>query len=751
MLWIALFFFLSGLCSIVYELVWLRLAMAKFGVTTPLVSIVLSVFMAGLGAGSWIAGWAMRRYGDRIRFSALRLYGLMELLIGISALVVPLEFALGSRLLEKMASQVSMSSGTFYLLSGPWLALTLIPWCACMGATIPVAMFAIRRSLGNPTQRSFSFLYLANVIGAVGGACLAPALIEIYGFHGTLRTGAILNALIFVLALAVSFASQKTAASASAASESPAGPAILGTAGRSALVLLFTTGLTTMGAEVVWIRLYTYFIGPVVYSFALILATYLTATFLGSMVYRVWSRRQRGQESPLLWISLAFFGLLPLLTADTRLFLNNELRVILGVAPFAGIIGFLTPMLVDRWSGGDPDRAGRAYAVNIVGCILGPLLAGFILLPLFGEHTSMLLLAVPWFGVAFLGGKRKEAGEAQRGAGWQSITAAVLLAASLAIFAYSKDYEALFPNGVVLRDGTATVIAAGEGMDKRLLVNGFGMTMLTPITKMMAHFTLASLTTPPRNVLIICFGMGTTFRSAMSWGLPVTAVELVPSVPALFTYYHPDGAPLLASPRAHVVIDDGRRFLDRSAEKFDAIIIDPPPPTEAAGSSLLYSRDFYVLAKQHLAPGGILQQWFFFGDDADRAAVTRSLMDVFPYVRVFQSMWGDPSFHFLASDSPILERTATDLVMRTPPAAMKDMMEWGPAKTPEEQYELLLSRELSPQRLIARSPRTPDLDDDHPINEYFHIRQWFPELMNGHGAPEAGKIATDSSHRSNDH
>src|SRR5580658_5024805 len=155
MFWIA-FFFLSGLCSIVYELVWLRLAMAKFGVTTALVSIVLSMFMAGLGAGSWIAGWATRRYGDRIKFPALRIYGVIELLIGISALMVPLELAWGSRWLEQMAGQVSISSGIFYLMSGAWLALTLIPWCACMGATIPVAMLAIRRDPRRESQRSFS-------------------------------------------------------------------------------------------------------------------------------------------------------------------------------------------------------------------------------------------------------------------------------------------------------------------------------------------------------------------------------------------------------------------------------------------------------------------------------------------------------------------------------------------------------------------------------------------------------------------
>ena len=94
-------------------------------------------------------------------------------------------------------------------------------------------------------------------------------------------------------------------------------------------------------------------------------------------------------------------------------------------------------------------------------------------------------------------------------------------------------------------------------------------------------------------MLIICFGMGTTFRSAMSWSIPVTVVELVPSVPKLFTYYHPDGGPVLASPWAHVVIDDGRRYLERVPQKYDAIIIDPPPPVQAAGSSLLYSREFY--------------------------------------------------------------------------------------------------------------------------------------------------------------
>jgi len=223
--------------------------------------------------------------------------------------------------------------------------------------------------------------------------------------------------------------------------------------------------------------------------------------------------------------------------------------------------------------------------------------------------------------------------------------------------------------------------------------------------------------------------MGTTFRSAMSWGIPVTVVELVPSVPKLFLYYHPDGAPLLASPQGHIVIDDGRRFLDRSSEKFDAIIIDPPPPLEAAASSLLYSRDFYYLVKQHLTPNGILQQWLFGGDNVDRAAVTRALTEVFPYVRVYQSMDGERNFHFLASMIPIPKFTAAQLVARTPKAAIQDMMEWGPAQTPEEQFGLLVSQAFPAEVLISRAPHAPALQDDRPINEYYWLRKNYPRLM----------------------
>ena len=152
-------------------------------------------------------------------------------------------------------------------------------------------------------------------------------------------------------------------------------------------------------------------------------------------------------------------------------------------------------------------------------------------------------------------------------------------------------------------------------MQKRLLVNGVGMTHLTPITKMMAHLPLAFRAAPPAHgTLVICLGMGTTLRSALSWQAPATAVELIPSVVELAPYFHADARQLFASPLARIVVDDGRRFLARSSDLYDVIVIDPPPPVYAAGSSLLYSMEFYAAARQRLAEHGILQQWIPAGD-----------------------------------------------------------------------------------------------------------------------------------------
>jgi spermidine synthase len=274
---------------------------------------------------------------------------------------------------------------------------------------------------------------------------------------------------------------------------------------------------------------------------------------------------------------------------------------------------------------------------------------------------------------------------------------------------------------VVRRDYTATVISFGEGMDRHLLVNGIGMTVLTPITKFMVHLPLAWHQTPPHSALVICFGMGTTYRSAMSWNIDTTVVELVPSVTKVFGYYHADAARFVNATNGHIITDDGRRFLKRTAEKFDVIVVDPPPPVQAAGSSLLFSKEFYELAKQHLKPGGILQMWFPGDDEVETAqAVLRSFSESFPHVRCFESVagWG---MHMLGSMEPIEAFSASELAARMPENARRDLLEWNPDTDAPAFIGLVLQREYSVSASLNPNAAI-QVTDDRPFNEYFLLR-----------------------------
>ena len=82
--------------------------------------------------------------------------------------------------------------------------------------------------------------------------------------------------------------------------------------------------------------------------------------------------------------------------------------------------------------------------------------------------------------------------------------------------------------------------------------------------------------------------------------------------------------------------------------------------------------------------------------------------------------WGE---HFLASNGPMNRYTAAQLAARVPPAAARDMLEWGPATTVESQFERMLSGEIPLRKLIDADPGAPALTDDRPVNEYYFLRR----------------------------
>jgi spermidine synthase len=717
-----LLFFLSGFASLVYQVVWTRMAFASFGIITPVLSTVLSVFMLGLGAGSLAGGAFIGPLVRKTNLSAAYFYGLTELIIGIGAFAVPYLFAFSARLLLPTGA---MNSSAYLGLSAIALAISILPWCFCMGTTFPF-MMAYVREIAPDNAKSFSFLYLANVLGAMTGTfATAFALIELFGFHATLRIAAAGNFTIAVVSAvlgsrAPGVSDVKTGGETSFPAASKAETSFF------INLVLFTTGFVSMAMEVVWSRAFTIVLKTQVYSFASIVFMYLLATFVGSLAYRTHLRLNKVLRLQSLFALLAIAGFIPVIINDTRIINQNtgyvfdvtSIAVILAsICPLCGLLGYLTPRLIDDYSAGSPKRAGIAYAVNVLGCILGPLVAGYLLLPNMGQGRALILLSLPL--CAFWLASAKSQPPIPR-------LATGVLAAGAFIWAafYSFDFDAwvlrVLPGSEIRRDYVATVTSSGTYRERKsLLVNGFGMTSLTPITKFMAHIPIGLHEHRPKSILIICFGMGTTYRSALSWNINTTAVELVPSVVDAFGFYHADARQVRQNPHGHVVVDDGRRYLARCGKKFDIIIVDPPPPVEAAGSSLLFSREFYDLAKEHLEPDGILQMWDPDGPGPMTDAILRSIYESFPHVRLYLSCegWG---FHMLGSMQHIPSLSPEQVAAKMPPSARADLLEWSDTPNLAEYLSRVLNNQLP---IILNLNPNIRITDDRPFNEYFILRQ----------------------------
>lgn len=732
MLWYFFFFVVSGFCSLVYQVTWLRVAMAAFGVTTPSISIVLSVFMAGISIGSWGGGCLVSRFHKGGIRTFMLLYGCAEIAIAFSGFIVAPLLRVGHEVLLKTGS--AWGSGQYYVVSSVVVSLVLLPSCICMGATFPLAMAAVRCSHNEQSETSFSYLYVSNVLGAMAGCLLSAfVLIELLGIRGTMHVAAVFNLIIGASALIISYAKSSIAG---LPHHVPLMKSPQRTKRQTELyMMILLTGVSSMAMEVVWTRQFVPFMGPVVYTFAAILSVYLGANLFGSLLYRKYFRRNFFSSGRFSWevvsVAAGVVSLLPLVTTDYRLpmpsnILGNSIRLLLGIGPFCALLGILTPGMLDRASDGDPRRAGFAYSLNTFGCIIGPLLAGFILLPMFGERWGLLLLSMPLTiaGVISLRSDSETAMHFSQRCVFRAVLALVLMSF---IFVETKGYEQMYPDGEVRRDYTATVLATGSGMNRQLLVNGYGMTFLTPITKAMVHLPVASLGIQPRNGLVLCLGMGTSYRSMLSWGITSTVVELVPSIPELLPSFHKDGAQMLRAINGHIVVDDARRYLERSSEQFDVIIVDPPPPIEAAASSLLYSVEFYDSVIRRLSEDGIFQQWIPLGmqsgmEPVVAAAMVKTLLKVFPYARMFYS-YDSFGVHILASKKPIHYENSDQLAAKFKGKAREDFLEWGPCHTLQAQLDQLLIQEVSPRQLIDQVPFAPLITDDHPLNEYFLLRR----------------------------
>jgi spermidine synthase len=147
------------------------------------------------------------------------------------------------------------------------------------------------------------------------------------------------------------------------------------------------------------------------------------------------------------------------------------------------------------------------------------------------------------------------------------------------------------------------------------------------------------------NVLIIGYGLGATTETILKME-DVRKVTLVEISNTLIKNLKkmPFFNEMLTDSRIDLIIDDGRRFLLRTQEKFDLILIDPLKTTTSYSNNL-YSHQFFELAHQHLNPGGVFMVWM----DENRV-MPKTVLSVFDQIRVYNLKVYN--FFCLASEAP---------------------------------------------------------------------------------------------------
>jgi len=277
-------------------------------------------------------------------------------------------------------------------------------------------------------------------------------------------------------------------------------------------------------------------------------------------------------------------------------------------------------------------------------------------------------------------------------------------------------------------DELATVdTVGGPAKDRRLLIGGVGVTSLTVDTKLMGYLSKA-LRPQARDFLVIAFGMGSTYRSALELGMRTDAVELSPTVPSRMPVFFPDASSYLHHANGRVITSDGRNYVRLARDRYDLVAVDPAPPIESAGSVVLYTREFLTEGKARLRPGGVFLLWVPYALPMDDLkAHVRTFHNVFPHVSLMLSPGGHGMFMF-GSEAPLQFTDQGILQVLGNPAAMRDLAD-SPDYPPTDGLGWVRAVRhaewLADERVTAFTGPGPEITDDRPRSEYFLWRRAF--------------------------
>jgi predicted membrane-bound spermidine synthase len=647
-----LLFFLSGFPALLYEIVWQRTLFTLYGVNIESVTVIVTVFMLGLGIGSLAGGWLSTRKGIRLPVA----FGLIEFSVGsFGAASLWIFHRIGS------FTEGASTTATGFIA----FALLLIP-TMLMGSTLPIlAEYFVRRT-GNIGE-TVGILYSVNTFGSAL-ACFAAALLlmQLLGQAGSVRLAVCFN--LFVGATALVLQIKDSAPDLRKPETEPRMPQEVIPLWIG-MLLAGIMGFIALAYEIIWYRLYAFASGGLAPCFAYLLAYYLLGIAYGSLQVHEAYRNKTGNNlrstlgatsSVVMLGTIAAFLVGPALALWIVHF-DSISYVFVFIA--AALLGSAFPLL--SHAAIDPARnSGKAisiiYVSNIIGSTLGSFLVGFVILDYWSTFaTSLLLLGLGFLvacALAVLSGPHTQK---------RIVIAAGVACVALALGSrplYSSVYERLlfkteynnsmkFSEVVENKSGVIAVypstsdygyltpmVYSGGAYDGQIIID-----ILHDSNLLFRAFAISGMHPNPRKVLVI--GLATGAWTQVLVNDPgvedVTVIEINPGFLTIIQKY-PVVESLLHNPKVHIVTDDGRGWLlEHTDSRFDFILMNTTWNYRANASNLL-STEFMGLLRAHLNPGGIAYYNTTFSGEALVTGAT-----VFPYALRIHS--------FVAvSNSPIM-------------------------------------------------------------------------------------------------
>ena len=657
-------FFLTGAAALIYQVTWVRQATLVFGVSVYAYSIVLAAFMGGMALGSY---WLGRQAATIQR--PLRLFSLLQMGIALCGFVVPYGLKAIMPLYATLVQQEV--AGTWFLLPvrALFALLLLTPATILMGATLPVLTKVIARDgrVGGDVGR----LYAADTLGAALACALTGLfLLRALGVYATSWTAVGLNLLAALLALVIaqwSATSQLVGPLSASTTIQNQKSKIKNANGAFLLWAYALSGFVALGYEVVWARILAIFTLNAVFSFSIMLATFLTGLTVGGWIGAWWVRKRKVTVNDFAYIQSAIglaalgtlfaFARLPALTLEDAFGAYSLTNVIY----FEFLLGFLTlflptiligllfPVAISLVTGEQAERAaaqvGLLSAYNTAGGVAGALLTGFALIPLLGLQNSGALLALTNLGLgSYLLWSRQVAQTKQNPLfNFVGVGVGLLLFALLPAGYYLGFRSEPTEQMVFYEEGVETTVAVFEVPEhnfKISFVNG-RIEVPTDETSMLAFRLLghlpAILRPDAERALMLSFGNGVATGSLASHGIPhIDAVDLSAEQFAAAELYWIENYNVLRNPRLQIHVEDGRNFLLQTPLTYDIITTDATHPVNSS-SWALFTQEFYQNVRSRLHADGVFVQWLPFHNlpEPEYQKILRTFQSVFPHATLW--------------------------------------------------------------------------------------------------------------------